>query len=211
MKKIAIVGAGGFGRETLLAIHQMNHHKPEWEIIGFFDDGIKEGDFVDGCPVLGGLKALNQWETELNVILAIGNPLIKQQVFERIENSGVTFPRIIHPNVSTGTLQGSCSGLIVGANCSLTTNLTIGKHVLINLNCTVGHDTIIDDFCSIMPGANISGSVTIEPSVLVGTGAQILPGITISEKAIIGAGAVVTKDVMPGNVVTGVPAKPKVC
>jgi len=41
LKKIAIIGAGGFGRETLLAVHQINGCQEEWKIIGFFDDGTK--------------------------------------------------------------------------------------------------------------------------------------------------------------------------
>jgi acetyltransferase-like isoleucine patch superfamily enzyme len=41
----------------------------------------------------------------------------------------------------------------------------------------------------------------------IGSGATLLCGITIGEKAIVGAGAVVTKDVPPGVVVAGNPAK----
>ncbi len=38
MKKIAIVGAGGFGREVKMLIDQINHVKNEYDIIGFYDD-----------------------------------------------------------------------------------------------------------------------------------------------------------------------------
>jgi acetyltransferase-like isoleucine patch superfamily enzyme len=41
----------------------------------------------------------------------------------------------------------------------------------------------------------------------IGSGAVILCGVTIGEKAMIGAGAVVTRDVAPGAVVAGVPAR----
>ena len=41
----------------------------------------------------------------------------------------------------------------------------------------------------------------------VGARCVILPGITIGEGAVIAAGSVVTKDVPPGAVVGGVPAK----
>ncbi len=41
----------------------------------------------------------------------------------------------------------------------------------------------------------------------IGSGAVILGGVTIGEGAMIGAGAVVTRDVLPGEVVAGSPAR----
>lgn len=47
----------------------------------------------------------------------------------------------------------------------------------------------------------------VKKGASIGSGATILCGVTIGEKAIVGAGAVVTKDVPPGMIVVGVPAK----
>jgi len=52
----------------------------------------------------------------------------------------------------------------------------------------------------------------LEPTVVkrratIGTGAILLPGVTVGEGAVVGAGAVVTKDVPPGAVIAGNPAK----
>jgi acetyltransferase-like isoleucine patch superfamily enzyme len=41
----------------------------------------------------------------------------------------------------------------------------------------------------------------------IGSGAVIMGGVTIGERALVGAGAVVTKDVAPGGIVAGVPAR----
>lgn len=41
----------------------------------------------------------------------------------------------------------------------------------------------------------------------IGSGAVILSGVVVGEKSIVGAGAVVTKDVPPGVIVAGVPAR----
>ncbi len=53
---------------------------------------------------------------------------------------------------------------------------------------------------------------TVAPVVLkrgcyLGAGALVLPGITVGERAVVAAGAVVTRDVPPGTVVAGVPAR----
>lgn len=49
--------------------------------------------------------------------------------------------------------------------------------------------------------------ITIGDNVWLGGGAIVLPGVTIGEDSVIGAGAVVTKDVAPGVVVVGNPAR----
>ncbi len=82
--------------------------------------------------------------------------------------------------------------------------LTIGNHVDIASEVmiwTSEHDVHAEDFHA------IEAHVTIEDYVFIGPRAIILPGVTIGRGAIIGAGAVVTKDVKPGDIVGGVPAK----
>jgi len=53
----------------------------------------------------------------------------------------------------------------------------------------------------------LSAPVTIDDYVFIGPRAIILPGVHVGKGAVVGAGAVVTKDVAPGMVVGGVPAK----
>ena len=53
-------------------------------------------------------------------------------------------------------------------------------------------------------------TIHIGREVWVGRGAAILAGVTIGDKATVGANAVVTRDVAPGAVVGGVPARPLV-
>ncbi|MFH1840811.1 MAG: acyltransferase, partial [Candidatus Shapirobacteria bacterium] len=53
----------------------------------------------------------------------------------------------------------------------------------------------------------ITAPVEIDDYVFIGPRAIILPGVKIGRGAIIAAGAVVTRDVLPGEVVGGVPAR----
>ena len=78
----------------------------------------------------------------------------------------------------------------------------LGPQVLI---ATVNHP--LDPVARNKDGVEYALPIRIENGVWVGMGAKILPGITIGENAIVAAGAVVTKDLPPGMVVGGVPAK----
>lgn len=86
----------------------------------------------------------------------------------------------------------------------------MGTHCQIHYNATVGHDTVLEDFVSVFPGANVAGAVRLGAGATVGSNATVLQGITMGAGAFVGAGAVVTRDVEPGRLVTGVPARPVV-
>lgn len=210
MNKIAIFGSGGFGREVLMLIDQINKEKKQWEFIGFFDDGKEIGSNVNGYSILGGTLELNNYiSSDLYLVVAIGNPYIKRKIIGNLNNSKIKFATLIHPSVSIQNYGLSIGyGCIITSGVILTVNIEIGNHVILNLGCTVGHDTKIGDFCSFMPSVNISGEVIIEEGVYVGTGAKIINLLTIGEWTTVGAGALVVKSLPSNCTAIGIPAKP---
>jgi carbonic anhydrase/acetyltransferase-like protein (isoleucine patch superfamily) len=69
-----------------------------------------------------------------------------------------------------------------------------------------GKPTVLEDFVTVGHRAVIH-SAYIERGSLIGIGAIVLDGVRVGTGCIVGAGAVVTKDVPPYTLVTGVPAK----
>ena len=210
MKDIAIFVVGGFGREVLALIKDINRVQPVWNIIGFFDDGYEKGVMVNGYPTLGTVEDLNRWEKPVSVALSLGSPVIKKKVLDRITNPLVDFPTLIHPSVWIGdpVYVEIGKGCILCAGVMITTNVKIQDFVILNLQCTVGHDAMIGNYAAFMPAVNISGEVTVEEGVYVGTGVKIINQVSIGPYAILGAGAVVAKS-LPGHcTAVGVPARP---
>ena len=123
----------------------------------------------------------------------------------------------IGTETKVGTFVEIQKGAVIGARCKISSHSFICEGVTIEDEVFVGHGVMfIND---IEPRATAEdGSLQTEAdwSVVetrvcrgasIGTGAVIMGGVTIGTKALIGAGAVVTRDVEPGQVVAGVPAR----
>lgn len=209
MKNIAIIGAGGFGREVKTILDSINKIIPTYNFVGFYDDGFQQGEIVNGYPVLGNVEAINTVSRACSIVIAIADPKTKFTIFSKIQNQNISFPTIIHPNtlISDDFVEIG-DGNIICAGCIITCNIVIKDFVILNLMCTVGHDTTISSFSSFMPSVNISGEVLIYQKVYVGTGAKIINQLEIGENTIVGAGAVVSKSLPDNCTAVGIPAKP---
>jgi sugar O-acyltransferase (sialic acid O-acetyltransferase NeuD family) len=206
-KSIYIYGAGGLGREMKAMLSAMQ----EWRVAGFYDDGIDKAQLVEGVPCLGGVNEVVNVNNPIALVIAIGNPSIKQKIADALRvNNHITFPVLVHPSAQLldGTTIDLLPGVVITAGCILTTAVRIERHVLINLNTTIGHDVVVGECSSLMPGVNVAGNVSIGRNVLIGSGATVLNGLTIDHAATVGAGAVVTKHVAAHTTVVGVPARP---
>ncbi|HUT04161.1 MAG TPA: acyltransferase [bacterium] len=94
----------------------------------------------------------------------------------------------------------------------------IGSRVKIHTGVYIAQFTTIEDDVFLAPGVMIANDLhpictecmlgpTIKTGARIGLNASILPRVVIGEGAIIGAGAVVIRDVEPGTVVAGSPAR----
>jgi len=105
----------------------------------------------------------------------------------------------------------------VGKRCKISSHTFICEGVTIEDNVFIGHGvTFINDS---YPRATTGGGqlqteadwkvekTLVKEGASIGSGSTILSNLSIGEKAIVGAGSVVTKDVPPGAIVAGNPAR----
>jgi len=115
----------------------------------------------------------------------------------------------------------------IGDNVSIGSHSVVEHHVKIGNSVRIHSQAFIPEFCVLEDGCWIGPKVvltnalyplsprakeTLQGPVIkrgakIGANATLLPGIVIGEGALVGAGAVVTKDVPPGKVVVGNPAR----
>lgn len=210
MKDIAIYGAGGFGREVACLIKRINNSKlePEWNIIGFFDDGKPIGTKNEYGKVLGGITELNSWNGSISIIMAIGSPKTVEKIVAKIINPYVEFPNLFSPdtilldkdNIIFGKGNLICSG------CLFSCNIHVGDFNTFNGFITVGHDTNIGNFNSFMPAVRVSGEVNIGERNFFGVSSVILQQIKIGNDTVIGANSTVLRKTKDGNTYVGNPA-----
>jgi serine O-acetyltransferase len=142
---------------------------------------------------------------------------------------------VLYTDIRLGrrVLVGDLASLREG--CDIADGVIIGRGVMALYNCVVGRysriqdqahlvgNMLIEEHVFIGMGVNTTNDndvylmrfgigqaaprgPTIRRLAVVGAGATILPSVEIGEGALVGAGAVVTKDVPPWTIVTGVPA-----
>ena len=208
MKKIAIYGAGGFGREIACLINKINEVSLEWNIIGFFDDGLPIGKKNKYGEVLGGLQEVNAYPEELALVMAIASPKTTEKIVNNITSINIYFPNIISPDVTFLDKDNMSlgKGNIVCSGCLISCNVIIGNFNILNGFIPVGHDTSIGNYNSIMPSVKISGEVRIGDRNFFGVNSVVLQRIKIGNDTIIGANSLILRKTKDGMTYVGSPA-----
>lgn len=209
-KDIVIIGTGGCARELqwlLLDNDRLSEDGDRWNIRGFVEPAAKEGDTVNGLPVLS-----EEWlfqQKGLCVALGIGEVKTREKVVAKLTENGtdLIFPAIISKRAAVSEFSRIEEGCVICAGAVVSCNVELGAFSMVNFGSVVAHDSRIGRFCQINPGTNISGGVTLEDSVQIGTGVKIIPGISVGSHAVLGAGSVVLKNISPNSTVFGNPAR----
>jgi len=111
---------------------------------------------------------------------------------------------------------------IIGRGATVENRVTIGRKCKIETEAYITAFSTIEDYCFIAPCVAFTndnflgrteerkkhfGGPTLKRGARIGANVTILPNLVIGEDALVAAGSVVTKDVPPGMIVLGSPAK----
>lgn len=165
----------------------------------------------------------------------LGYPVERCPVPELVMGDGARLRSgtIVYDGSVIGSGFTTGHNVIVREQCTLGDNVSIWSNSVIDYGCVIGNDvkihtniyvaqfTVIEDGAFLAPGVSIANDLYpgsdesadlmrgphIEAGAQIGVGATLLPYVRIGAGAIVGSGAVVTKDVPPGTVVVGSPAR----
>ena len=190
-----VFGAGGLGREAAELARAVGR-----SVSGFLDH-------ADVGPVVRGLPVRHPDAVRIGTVLvAVADAATRVRLAGQLRALRTT--TLLHPGAVLATDVRIGTDCLVNANVTLSCGVVLSDHCQVHYNASVGHDTVLDAAVTVLPGANVAGCVRLEAGAMIGSGAVVLQGLTVGRGARVGAGAVVTRDVAPGTVVVGSPARP---
>ena len=206
---VILLGAGGHAR-SLLGLMEAKKVR----VMGCIAPAPPAGDWPEDCPWLGNDTVLGTLDPSQVVLVnglgSVKSTALRRELFEAVHARGFRLPTLVHPSVILAGDTGLHEGAQILAGAILQPGVIVGENALLNTGCIVDHNCVIGAHAHVAPGVTISGDVFVGIGAHIGTAAVVIQGVRIADGAIVGAGAVVTKDVAPGAMVVGSPARPMV-
>ena len=209
MNKLAIIGSGDLGK--LIAYHASNDG--DFEVVGFFDDVVKESVTSEGIEILGkSNQVLSHYEKGTFDCLMIGIGYFhfteRASLFNDLKGK-VPFASIVHSSAIVDPSVRLGEGVFIHPGCCLDTGVVIKDNVLLNTSVTIAHDSTVNEHTFIAPTVSIAGKTSIGSCCFIGINATIIDNITISDQVKVAAGAGVVNSLDEQGTYFGCPAKLK--
>lgn len=228
MKRLLIIGAGGFGREVFTWARDNPLHGSEWTVGGFLDSrsDALNGFAKDPRELRDTMRhenaLLSRYRRDVGIvgdpmthaprpdevfICAVGDPVERRRYATPILEKGGRFITLMHPRAEVSVYAGFAEGTIIGPMACVSPDVRIGRFVTVNSYTSIGHDAIIGDWCEIDGHCLIAGRASIGEGVRIHGGAIITPDVRIGDGAVVGAGSVVFGRIPAATTVMGNPAR----
>ena len=206
-KRLAIIGSSDLGQ--LIAHHAMINCG--FQVIGYYDDYIKNKINVDGHPILGVVEQIeNDYKLDKFdcLMVAVGYTYVdfRESIFERFKGK-IPFAKVIHPSTNKDKSTKIAEGCFILPGCVLDRNVVLHENVLLNTGCVIAHDSEVLAHSFLSPAVKIAGFTKIGKKCIIGINATIIDNINISEGIQVGGGAVVVKNLDEKGLYVGIPAR----
>src|SRR3712207_2622088 len=178
--RVAIVGAGGYGRvalDTLLASGLGDR------LIGFYDDAhaALSGE-VRGFPVLGDIGMLKSMLSvePVHVVVAITDNAARLRIANSIRALGGMFFTAMHPAAYASAAAAIGDGTVLAAGAVVHPDAAVGSH------CYVGPRAVVDRDAVVGAGAWVSSGAIVGPGARIGARAVLGQNCSVGRRAVLG-------------------------
>lgn len=208
-RTFAIYGTGGCGRALA---HSLIETSRDWMQRSGEEARVV---FVDDNPAATAPLPVVPFDSLVPgdyFVLGVADGEVRRRLEAKCLDAGLLAFDFHAPGITIGLGNHIGPGCVLMAQTMVTTNVRIGRQFQCNIYSYVEHDCVIGDYVTFAPRVSCNGNIHIGDNAYVGAGAVIKQGtpekpLVIGQGAVIGMGAVVTRDVAPGAVVIGNPAR----
>ena len=178
--RVAIVGAGGYGRVALDVLLANGFGD---RMLGFYDDAhaALSGE-VRGVPILGDVGMLKSMLSvePVHVVVAITDNTARLRVANSLRALGARFLTTVHPEayVSEAAMVGD--GSVVTAGAIVHPDAAVGSH------CFLGPRSVVDRDAEVGAGTWISAGAVVGPGAKVGARVVLGQNSSVDRKAVVG-------------------------
>lgn len=216
VRPLVVLGSGGNTLDVMDIVAAINAASPSWDLVGLLDDAAPPGPNALGLTTFGRLEEAARLAAPggplaealfLNAIGSERNHGARAAIVARTGLPAERFATLVHPGAGVSPRAVLGHGCCVGHGVSIGGRVRLGAHVWVGPGCVIGHDSVLEDHAVMAPRATMSGSVRLGAGSYLGSAAVVRPGVSIGERALVGMGAVVLREVAPGSIVVGNPAR----
>ena len=164
MKKLLILGAGGYGKTVADLAAQLGCY----DKVAFLDDGCCGEGILGKCHEFAAFADENT-----QMYPAFGNNDTRMQWLEILAEAGIPVPTLVHPRayVSPKAILGN--GVVVLPMAVVNTGVTVKDGCIINIGALIDHDSVIEAGCHLAPGAIVKAENRIPAGSKIESGAVI--------------------------------------
>lgn len=162
MKRLVILGAGGYGRTV----------KDIAEQLGFSTIVLDDANPVH--PLSSFQSYIN---SSTSFIPAFGNNAFRMEWINRIDENGGQLATLIHTTAYVSPTASINSGTVILPHAIINTDVVVGKGCIINLGAIVDHGCVLEEGVHICLGAIVKGENRIEKCSKIEAGEVVERGI----------------------------------
>lgn len=206
VRRILIVGAGGFGREVLLwARDACADHAGL--IKGFLSDNAQSlAAHECDLPIIGDPTAFEPRPGDA-LLLGIGIPGVRRKVAEDLLARGAEFLTFVHPTAIVAPTASIGLGSIICPGAIVSDSAQLGLFGLVNYHGSLAHDSSAGDFAVLSPYATLAGGARIADEVFLGLHASVGPGVAVGPRSKVAANSCALSDMPADVLIAGVPGR----
>ena len=140
------------------------------------------------------------------VCFAFSRPAERWEALRCCQELAAEVVGTISPDARIGADVRLDPGVVIDQGCSVESGASLGTASLLLPGVRLGIGARCGDACVLEAGASLDDLSRIGDQVFMGAGSRVLAGCFVGRGAVVLPGSVITSDVGPGTIVSGIPA-----